>query len=76
MPSGVSKVVSRIKVPSRYWRVTRAEGSLGAIKNRPFCGVPSSAAKQAAESKRGGQNQSIEPDFDTSAAVSQLPMRP
>jgi hypothetical protein len=28
--------------------VTRAEGSVGAIKNRPLSGVPSKAAKHAA----------------------------
>jgi hypothetical protein len=75
-PSFVSNLVSRISVLSRYFHVTRAEGSVGAIKNRPLSGVPSKAAKHAAKSKLGGQNQSTEPDFDTSAAVSQLPMRP
>jgi hypothetical protein len=36
--------------------------------------VPRSAAKQASESKRGQQNQSIEPSRETSAAVRQSPM--
>ena len=36
--------------------------------------VPSSAAKQAPESKRGQHSQSIEPDRETSAAVSQSPI--
>ena len=37
-------------------------------------GSPSSAAKQAPESNRGQQSQSIDPSRDTSAAVSQSPM--
>ena len=41
---------------------------------RAISGVPSNAAKQAAESKRGQQSQSMEPVRDTSAAVSQSPM--
>jgi hypothetical protein len=36
--------------------------------------VPRSAAKQAGESNRGQHSQSIDPVFDTSAAVSQSPM--
>jgi len=47
-------------------------GSVGAISQRPCSGVPSSAAKQAAESKRGRQSQSIEPARETSAAVCRL----
>jgi len=35
-----------------------------------------SAEKQASESKRGAQNQSIDPERETSAAVRVLPMRP
>ena len=53
--------------------VTRA-GATGAIDQRPCSGVPRSAAKQASESKRGQQNQSIEPSRETSAAVRQSPM--
>ena len=49
--------------------------SAGAISQRPCSGVPSRAAKQAPESKRGKQSQSIEPSRPTSAAVSQSPMR-
>jgi hypothetical protein len=37
--------------------------------------LPSSAAKQAAESKRGQHSQSIEPLRPTSAAVWQSPIR-
>ena len=48
----------------------------GAISHRPFSGVPSSAAKQAGESKRGRQSQSIEPSRPTKAAVTRLPIRP
>ena len=40
----------------------------GAISQRPCSGVPSSAAKQASESKRGQHSQSIEPSRPTSAA--------
>ena len=48
--------------------------STGAISQRPFSGVPSSAAKQAPESKRGKQSQSIEPPRSTSAAVCRSPI--
>jgi len=47
---------------------------MGAICQRPFPGVPSSAAKHAPESKRGQHSQSIDPDRDTSAALSQSPI--
>jgi hypothetical protein len=40
----------------------------------PLSASPSSAAKQAAESKRGQHNQSIEPSRPTKAAVLQSPM--
>jgi len=46
----------------------------GAICQRPLLASPSSAAKHAAESKRGQQSQSTEPVLETSAAVSQSPM--
>ena len=36
--------------------------------------LPSSAAKQASESKRGQHSQSIEPSRATSAALSQSPI--
>jgi hypothetical protein len=44
------------------------------MSQRPWSGVPSSAAKQAPESNRGQHSQSIDPPFDTSAAVSQSPI--
>jgi hypothetical protein len=44
------------------------------MSQRPLSGVPSSAAKQAAESNRGMHNQSIEPSRPTSAAVCMFPM--
>jgi hypothetical protein len=43
---------------------------------RPCLSRPTSAAKQASESKRGAQNQSIDPPVDTRAVVSVLPMSP
>src|ERR1700733_1008697 len=46
----------------------------GAICQRPCSRPPSSAAKQAAESKRGKHNQSIDPSRPTSAAVWQSPI--
>ena len=46
----------------------------GAISQRPCSGVPSSAAKQASESKRGQHSQSIEPSRATSAALLQSPI--
>jgi hypothetical protein len=45
-----------------------------AISHRPLSVVPSSAAKQAAESKRGQHNQSIEPSRPTKAAALQSPI--
>jgi hypothetical protein len=41
---------------------------------RPFSGPPSRAAKQAPESNRGRQSQSIDPSRLTSAAVRQSPI--
>ncbi len=48
--------------------------SFGRIDQRPFSGVPSSAAKQADESKRGKQSQSMDPSRETRAAASQSPI--
>ncbi len=73
-PSAVSKRVSRIVEPSRYARVTRTSPATGAIRQRPWSGVPSRAAKQAGLSKRGMPIQSIEPSRATSATVSWLPI--
>ena len=73
-PSSVSKRVSRISVSSRYFRLTRNFSVFGAIRQRPLSASPSSAAKQASESKRGQHSQSIEPSRETSAAVSQSPI--
>src|SRR5437588_135559 len=64
-PSFVLISVSRIRVCSRYLRVNRASRSCGAMSQRPCSGVPSSAAKQASESNRGQQSQSIEPSRPT-----------
>lgn len=75
LPSDISKRVSRINVPSRYRRVMRRGSAAGAMRQRPWSGVPSSAAKQAAESNRGQHSQSIEPSRPTRAAVSQSPIR-
>ena len=43
---------------------------------RPCLSRPSNDAKQASESKRGAQNQSIDPLVDTRAVVNVLPMSP
>ncbi len=43
---------------------------------RPFSSVPRRAAKQASESNRGRQSQSMEPSRATSAQESILPMKP
>ena len=68
-PPLVWNSVSRIRVPSRYRRCTRASGLVGAICQRPFWLVPSSAAKHAPESIRGRHNQSIDPSLPTRAPV-------
>jgi hypothetical protein len=44
------------------------------IRQRPFSGEPSSAAKHAGLSNRGQHSQSIEPSLLTSAAVWQSPI--
>jgi hypothetical protein len=74
-PSAVSNVVSRISVSPRYRLLIREDGSRGLISQRPCSRVPSSAAKQASESKRGQHSQSMEPPRDTNTAVSQSPIR-
>jgi len=73
-PSAVSNRVSRMSVLPRYRRVTRTASSRGAISQRPWSGVPRSAAKHASESNRGQHSQSIEPSRPTSAALSQSPI--
>lgn len=45
------------------------------MRQKPWSAVPRSAEKQAAEENEGQQSQSMEPDFDTRAAVSQSPIR-
>ena len=74
-PWSVSKSVSRIRVPSRYRRRTDVTPPAGAICQRPCWGVPSRAAKQAPESNRGRQSQSIDPSRATRADVRQSPIR-
>jgi hypothetical protein len=49
-------------------------GSEGEMDQCPLSAFPSSAAKQAAESKCGRQSQSIEPSLETKAAVWQSPI--
>jgi hypothetical protein len=73
-PVGVSNVVSRTRLSGRYRRVVRTTGPSGAIFHRPWSGVPSRAAKQAGESNRGRQSQSIDPSVPTRATVWQSPM--
>jgi hypothetical protein len=75
MPVAVSKQVSRINVRSRYRREILLLVFFGASSHLPFCSVPINAAKQAGEEKSGQHNQSIDPFFPTSAAVSQSPIR-
>ena len=74
-PSAVVNVVSSSAVPSTYLRLVDSTSSAGASSQRPWSSVPSSAAKQAGESKRGRHSQSIEPSLPTSAAVPRSPMR-
>ena len=74
-PSSVSKRVSRISVSCAVFPADAKLFRRGAIRQRPLSGVPSSAAKQASESNRGQHSQSIEPSRETSAAVSQSPIR-
>ena len=64
---------SRTSVGPRYRRWLVRTRLLGASSRRPFAGVPRSAAKQAPESNRGMQSQSIEPLFPTSGEVRVFP---
>ena len=73
-PVDVVKVVSRTSESPRYRRVVRRVSCAGAISHRPCSGVPSSAQKHAASSKRGTQSQSMEPSRPTRAAVRRLPI--
>jgi hypothetical protein len=68
VPDAVTNVVSTISVVPRYCRVT-SNVSSGAIDQRPFSGVPTSAAQHAGESNRGNASQSMEPRSETRAAL-------
>lgn len=74
VPESVWNSVSSTSVPGRYRRRTARTACFGAICQRPLSAVPSSAAKQAPESKRGTHSQSIDPSRATSAAVRQSPI--
>jgi hypothetical protein len=45
------------------------------MSQRPFSSLPSNAAKQAGESKRGTHIQSIDPQRETNAAVEPFPIK-
>ena len=72
-PSSVSKLGLEHQRALRY-DARRLEPAGGSISQRPWGSSPSSAAKQAPESKRGRQSQSIEPSRPTSAAVCRSPI--
>ena len=65
----ISNSVSSTSVSPRYRRRIVVLSSWGVMSQRPCSGVPSSAAKQAGESKRGRQSQSRDPWREISAAV-------
>src|SRR5512143_2415432 len=73
-PLDVSKGVTRINVPWRYLRETRA-WLIGPTRQKPCFRSPSNAAKQALESKRGQQSHSIEPLRLMSTPVVQSPIK-
>ncbi len=78
VPVRVSQYVSRTSESFTYARrVQTSEGPVpwGAMRQWPFSSVPSRAAKQAPESKRGRQSQSTEPFLPMSAAVWRSPIR-
>jgi hypothetical protein len=75
LPSTVAIRVSRTRVSGRYRRSVRRTGCRGVILQHPEPSLPNRAARQASESKRGQQSQSMLPCEETSAAVSQSPMR-
>ena len=69
-PGGVEGLSRRYRRVERTFAFPSADGD-GAIRQWPLFSSPSNAAKQAAESKRGQHNQSIEPLRPTRAAVLQ-----
>ena len=78
-PLAVRNSVSRTSVSSRYRRLTSGASPVdfaGAMRQNPCDPSPSSFAKQAGESKRGRQRQSIEPSRPISAAVWVSPISP
>src|SRR5690348_10827307 len=76
IPSSVKNRVTRTAVSGRYICFEVNEGSAGRIRKWPPRSSSSRAPKTLGESKRGQQNQSIEPSVVTSAAVCRSPMRP
>jgi len=74
-PLEVSNVVSTISVCALYCRRVAFTLATGAIFQNPWSLVPSNAAKHAPDENVGQHNQSIDPSRETSAAVSQSPIR-
>jgi hypothetical protein len=64
----------KLGVRISVWSATGEPVRLPRDPPAPCFGVPSSAAKQGDESKRGQQSQSIEPSRPTSAALWQSPI--
>jgi hypothetical protein len=60
-PESTDMKSTGVTVPSRYARVTCLVRPHGRIRQKPLSSVPRRAAKQASESKRGRQSQSIDP---------------
>jgi hypothetical protein len=69
-PLSVSHTVSRTSVSGRYARRVQGPEAIGATRQNPCSGVPTRAARQAGESKRGRHSQSTDPFLPTMAAVS------
>jgi hypothetical protein len=75
LPAPQVNVVSRMRVFSRYRRAISTVSVCGRIRQTPLSSVPSIAAMQADESKRGRQRNSMAPSRAISAAERPSPIR-
>ena len=75
-PASVRKRVMRTAVSGRYSCLVAKASCVGRMRKWPPCWRSRIAPNTLGESKRGVQNQSIEPCVLTSAAVCRSPIRP
>jgi hypothetical protein len=75
-PASVMNRVMRTAVSGKYSCLLVETSAVGLIRKWPPLSWSSSAPKMLGESKRGAQNQSIDPSVATRAEVWRSPMRP